>query len=141
MLCFVRLHRVKLGPPAVQNLVETGSCVLMARRRRRCCCCCVCRGRLLLKQQQSATTGLQAAVTTASAQRHVHIWNIWHINTEKKLFTCSEIVLSCPNRIGFPFYISFYPKQSNRVKKVLYRTSLHIMAVHVRRALDLGSIP
>ncbi len=75
MLCFVRLHSVELGPPAVQNLVKTGSCVLMAR------CCCVCRGRMLLKQQQSATAGRQAAVATASAQRHIHIWNIWHMNT------------------------------------------------------------
>ncbi len=102
MLCFVRLHGVKLAPPAVQNLVKTGSCVLVAHRRRRCCCC-VCRGRLLLKQQ-SATTGRQAAVATASAQRHIHIWNIWHMITEKKSFTCLEIVLSCPNRIGFLFY-------------------------------------
>ncbi len=73
MLRFVRLHGIKLAPPAVQNLVETGSCVLVAR------CCCVCRGRMmLLKQQQSATAGRQADVATASAQRHVHIWNIWN---------------------------------------------------------------
>jgi hypothetical protein len=36
---------------------------------------------MLLKQQQSATAGRQAAVATASAQRHIHIWNIWHMNT------------------------------------------------------------